>query len=66
MKTFNLTNDEIERIRRAANYLGFPWRPICERPKTARRFLYRVEAEFARNRWAMSSVGGNQRRFAVA
>ena len=54
-----LTNDEIERIRRAADYLGFPWRPICERPKTARRFLCRVEAEIAR-------IHGSAPRLAVA
>ena len=45
MYTFKLTNNEIERIKRAAEYAGFPWRPICERPKTARRFMRRVEAE---------------------
>ena len=66
MKTVKLTNNEIERIRRAADYLDFPWRPICERPKTARRFLYRVEAEIARNRRAMSSFLRNRPRFAVA
>ena len=48
MYAIKLTNNEIERIRRAAEYVRFPWRPICERPKTARRFLCRVEAEIGR------------------
>ena len=48
MMGFRLTNNEIERIQRAADAVGFPWQPIVTRPKTARRFLKRVEAELAR------------------
>jgi len=49
MICFKLTTSEIDRIKRAAESVGFPWQPIAERPKTARRFLTRVEAEMARN-----------------
>jgi hypothetical protein len=48
MMGFRLTSNEIERIQRAAEAVGFPWQPIVERPRTARRFLKRVEAELAR------------------
>jgi hypothetical protein len=48
MICFKLTNNEIERIRHAAELKGFPWEAIVERPKTARRFLKRVEGELAR------------------
>ena len=42
---FNLTNKELARVQRAAEFTGFPWQPICTRPKTARQFYKRVEAE---------------------
>ncbi len=45
MIRFNLTNKEVARVQRAAEFAGFPWRPICTRPKTARQFYKRVEAE---------------------
>ena len=48
MISFKLTKNEIERIQWAADLKGFPWQAIAERPKTARRFLKRVEAEVAR------------------
>ncbi len=45
MIRFNLTSKELARVQRAAEFAGFPWRPICTRPKTARQFYKRVEAE---------------------
>ncbi len=45
MIRFNLTSKEVARVQRAAEFAGFPWRPICTRPKTARQFYKRVEAE---------------------
>jgi hypothetical protein len=48
MICFKLTSQETARIQRAAGFAGFPWQPICARPKTARRFLRRVEAEMRR------------------
>ena len=42
---FNLTSKEVARVQRATEFAGFPWRPICTRPKTARQFYKRVEAE---------------------
>ena len=48
MLTFKLTRNERLRVRRAARAYGFPWQPILERPRTARRFLKRIEAEMAR------------------
>ena len=52
-----LTNQEIQRLERAANAMGFPWQPIAERPRAARNFIRRVEAELAgTNRAAMPRV----------
>ena len=48
MIRFELTRKEIERLKCAADAVGFPWQAIAERPRTARRFLKRVEAEMAR------------------
>ncbi len=45
MIRFNLTIKEVARVQRAAEFTGFPWRPICTRPKTARQFYKRVEAK---------------------
>ncbi len=45
MIRFNLTIKEVARVQRAAEFAGFPWRPICTRPKTARQFYKRIEAE---------------------
>lgn len=42
---FNLTSKEVARVKRAAEFAGFPWQPICTRPKTARQFFRRIEAE---------------------
>ena len=40
-----LSDDEIRRVRRAADYTGLPWQAICTRLGAARRFYKRVEAE---------------------
>ena len=48
MIRIKLTNNEVQRVKRAAAAKGFPWQPIAERPRTARQFLKRVEAEMAR------------------
>ena len=45
MFRFNLTDREIARVKRAAEFAGFPWQPICSKPRTARSFYKRVEAE---------------------
>ena len=44
MMRFELTRNERERLKRAAEIAGFPWQAIAERPKTARRFIKRIEA----------------------
>ena len=46
---FNLTEKEVDRVKAAARYVGFPWRPIVTRPEVARQFYRRVEAEMRRN-----------------
>ncbi|MDJ0939888.1 MAG: hypothetical protein QNJ00_08985 [Woeseiaceae bacterium] len=66
MVTFKLTYNEIERIKRAAEYAGFPWEPICKRPRTARRFMHRVEAEMTRNGIEKAPVPERELRFAAA
>jgi hypothetical protein len=48
MLHFDLTGKEVARVRAAAEYAGFPWQPICTRPKTARQFCTRIEAEMRR------------------
>ena len=48
MIRFNLTSKEMARVQRAAEFAGFAWQPICTRPKTARQFCKRVEAEMCR------------------
>ena len=48
MLRFELTRNELERLKRAAELTGFPWQAIAERPKTARRFIRRIEAGSAR------------------
>jgi hypothetical protein len=50
-----LSNQELKRVKRAADAMGFPWRAIAERPRTAREFVKRVEAELAQTRTAESS-----------
>ena len=40
-----LSQQDIERVRRAADYAGLPWRAISRRPQAARQFSKRVEAE---------------------
>lgn len=40
-----LKKSEKQRVKRAAEFAGLPWRPICTRPATARAFVRRVEAE---------------------
>ena len=41
----NLSWQELRRVKRAAEYLGMPWRAICARPPVARLFYRRVETE---------------------
>ena len=48
MLRFELTRNELERLKQAAELTGFPWQAIAERPKTARRFIRRIEAGTAR------------------
>ena len=45
---FKLTEKEVARVKAAATYTGFPWKKIAERPKAAREFCKRVEAEMRR------------------
>ena len=66
MFTAKLTNNEIQRIKRAADHAGFPWQPICERPKVARRFMRRVEAEMRRSGASTDSRGLREFRLATA
>ncbi len=40
-----LSWQEMRRVKRAADYLGMPWRAICKRPSVARLFYRRVETE---------------------
>lgn len=49
MKHVRLSSQELKRVKRAADAMGFPWRPIAERPRVAREFVRRVEAELARS-----------------
>ena len=48
MLRFELTRNELERLKQAAELTGFPWQAIAERPRTARRFIKRIEARSAR------------------
>ena len=48
MIRFDLSSKEVARVQRAAEMEGLPWRPICTRPKTARQFYKRVDAEMRR------------------
>ena len=61
MNHFNLRNDEVARVRRAAGFAGLDWQPICTRPKTARQFYKRVEAEMYR-KGVLPGRGANRRQ----
>ena len=60
----SLSEKEVARVKSAARKVGFPWRPIVTfefpairrpivtRPRAARKFYRRVEAELAQSRVA--------------
>ncbi len=49
---------ELRRVKRAADAVGLPWRPIAGRPRAARAFVKRVEAELARQSAVATDRGG--------
>ncbi len=40
-----LSRQEIQRVKRAADFVGMPWRAICMASCIARQFYRRVETE---------------------
>lgn len=45
---YNLTPDDLQRVKKAAKYAGLPWQSVAARPSTALDFCVQVEAEQAR------------------